>query len=821
MLDKLLYPRSAGLSRIIVLLLWGVYFLLFFSLYNQVGDALASLAVIPAAAGGWYFGPLAGIATSAIAILINFFAPVISGLYPFEMLRAGDLVGDSVLLIVGGIVGLLGKFVRQHRANLLELKELEKERQDHLQFISLLNEITWSALEARDVSSMGKIITERIAKLFDADDCYLALWNEETQTPLPLAAHGAALEAYSSFRFECGEPTLTRWILDTGQPLVAPDFANSLYSKMVNAKMAPFLSSAKSAFGLPLIAGKRKLGILFLTYNDRHEFTVVEINQGKLTSEQIAIALNRVQLFEMADRRVKELKILYEIAVASTQLESEDALLEYATEIIGQNLFPDNFGILLLDEKSGLLCAHPSYRVYNSTGLDPHNFVVALGEGISGVVAQSGIPQRIGDVRQVENYFNVDARTRSELCVPLKVKERVLGVINAESAELNAFTVSDETLLMTFAGQLATAIEYLRSLEAERRWMNQLARSNELISALSSIAAKIERLSNPTAAIKTLQTEFQKIGLRSLLSLYLSEEDQVVFQYASLLPESGETIAGKSPDYRVRAQKLETLFGIENVLAPMVLPDPIQTMKIILSEFTASAVSGILRSQQIAPETEIVHLPLLFEDRLLGALWLWGPGVTGNDLPIMTVFARQVAIILENARLFEETQNLALTDPLMGLYNRRGLFEIGRIEFARSRRAGRPFSAIMADLDHFKRINDHYGHFTGDRVLQNFAYHCRKSVRNVDLIGRYGGEEIVILLPETDLQTAVGVAERLKETIAGHPFQEDETVIECTASFGVAQMDENTSNLETLIARADQAMYIAKHKGRNRVDVST
>ena len=170
--------------------------------------------------------------------------------------------------------------------------------------------------------------------------------------------------------------------------------------------------------------------------------------------------------------------MLHEIAVASTQVESEDELLELATEIIGRNLFPDNFGILLLDEKSGLLRAHPSYRVYNSTNLDPLNFVVSLGKGVSGQVAQSGTSQRIGDVRQIENYLDVDARTRSELCVPLKVKERVIGVINAESMELNAFTASDEALVVTFAGQLATALEYLRTLDAERQWMGRLARSN-------------------------------------------------------------------------------------------------------------------------------------------------------------------------------------------------------------------------------------------------------------------------------------------------------------------------------------------------------
>ncbi|MCL4528144.1 MAG: diguanylate cyclase [Chloroflexi bacterium] len=822
MLEKLLYPRSVALPRIVILILWGLYFLAFYLLYNQIGLAAVSLALFPVAADGWYFGSLAGIVISAVMVIVHSLALMASGSSPLGMLTPSDLVVGFVLLVVGGITGFLGRLVRQHRADILELRKLEEERQGRLRFQSLLNEITWAALDAEDVGAMSRIVTDGIIKLFGADGCYLASWDETRQSLFPLAAHGAGSGVYPSVRFEIGEPTLAGRILSAGSPLVIKDFANSPYRGMVSAKMSFLISNVNTMLGLPLVMGGKKLGIVFLTYRQPHEFSEDEIRQGELASHQIAIALARVQSFEIAGRRIKELKVLNEIAVASTQVESEDKLLELATEIIGQNLFPDNFGILLLDEKSGTLRAHPSYRVYDLTNLDPLDFVVSLGRGISGQVAQSGKPQRVGNVRQAENYFDVDSRTRSELCVPLKVKERVLGVINAESAELNAFTPNDESLLMTFAGQLATAIEYLRTLDAEHHWMDRLVRSNELTSALSSLAAKIERMVSPAEVIKTLQQEFQEMGLKSMLSLYMVESDQMVFQYAPLLSALGDVAARDAFGYRVRAGKMESLFGIENVLAPVVLPDPIQTMRIILNGYPESAVSSALHAADVTRETEIIHLPLLLEDHLLGALWLWGQNVTEADLPVMAIFAKQVAITLENARLFEETQNLALTDHLTGLYNRRGLFEIGKIEFARSHRAGRPFSAIMADLDHFKKVNDGYGHFTGDLVLQNLASSCRKSVRDVDLVGRYGGEEIVILLPETDLQTAVNVAERLRQAVANNPLQiADEIEIEVTASLGVAQLDENTPNLDTLIARADQAMYIAKHKGRNRVAVST
>ncbi len=126
----------------------------------------------------------------------------------------------------------------------------------------------------------------------------------------------------------------------------------------------------------------------------------------------------------------------------------------------------------------------------------------------------------------------------------------------------------------------------------------------------------------------------------------------------------------------------------------------------------------------------------------------------------------------------------------------------------------------MLDLDHFKQINDNYGHPIGDQVVQEFAECCKCSVREVDLIGRYGGEEVVVFLPETDSDTAMQVANRLREAVEQMPIRISDQELHITVSIGVSRRDENTLELETLIARADQAMYVAKHKGRNRVAIS-
>ena len=177
---------------------------------------------------------------------------------------------------------------------------------------------------------------------------------------------------------------------------------------------------------------------------------------------------------------------------------------------------------------------------------------------------------------------------------------------------------------------------------------------------------------------------------------------------------------------------------------------------------------------------------VLIEENPLGILWVWGEGITKADLPIMSIFAKQIGISLERARLFQEVQSLALTDPLTGLHNRRSFFQLGRVEFSRAHRMERPLSCMMLDLDHFKQINDNYGHLLGDQILQEFAKRCKDSVREMDLVGRYGGEELIILLPETDLITALQVAERMCKSIAKAPMKVPSQEINVTVSIGIA-----------------------------------
>ncbi len=166
----------------------------------------------------------------------------------------------------------------------------------------------------------------------------------------------------------------------------------------------------------------------------------------------------------------------------------------------------------------------------------------------------------------------------------------------------------------------------------------------------------------------------------------------------------------------------------------------------------------------------------------------------------------------------KKLEHLSVTDHLTGLYNRRHLMELLQREFDRSVRYSSKLSIIMVDIDHFKHFNDRYGHLTGDMVLVKVAEELRNNLRKHDIIGRYGGEEFVIILPETDVRGAMTVAERYRKRISEKNFGSDKTPLRVTISLGVAGYPEHPiKDIDDLLRLADTALYKAKREGRNRV----
>jgi diguanylate cyclase (GGDEF)-like protein len=189
-----------------------------------------------------------------------------------------------------------------------------------------------------------------------------------------------------------------------------------------------------------------------------------------------------------------------------------------------------------------------------------------------------------------------------------------------------------------------------------------------------------------------------------------------------------------------------------------------------------------------------------------------------GERDLFAYLARQAGVSIENVGLHEQVQRQALTDELTGLFNHRRFVEALAAETERARRFGQPVGLVMLDLDDFKAVNDTYGHQQGDQVLREVADLMRKYSREIDAPARYGGEELAVVLPQTDLEGAHQLAERLRTGIAGLaiPLIAGGGQMRVTASLGVASLPENAQGPDPLIAAADAALYEAKRTGKNK-----
>jgi diguanylate cyclase (GGDEF)-like protein/PAS domain S-box-containing protein len=326
----------------------------------------------------------------------------------------------------------------------------------------------------------------------------------------------------------------------------------------------------------------------------------------------------------------------------------------------------------------------------------------------------------------------------------------------------------------------------MAELEALHETMNDVTSELELSRLLEAIVGRVMSLLGAAECEVALYDEAKDI-LRTVVSVSRDKD------YTGVELKIGEGIMGRA------AQLRKTIF-IEDY----------------------ATWEG--RSPKFSPvHRAVISVPLINNQKLLGVIAVGAdPGVRIFALPdirLIEMFCQQAAIAIQNAELYAKVKHLAVTDALTGLNNRGAFFDRARQEFNRSVRYGHKMSVIMLDVDHFKQVNDKFGHAAGDEALRLIARLCQGIIRDSDVAGRYGGEEFVILLPETGLNGAISTAQRLCEQIASSNLQSERGTLRMTASIGIAELTADVLDLEVLLDKADQALYRAKQAGRNRVAI--
>jgi diguanylate cyclase (GGDEF)-like protein len=287
-----------------------------------------------------------------------------------------------------------------------------------------------------------------------------------------------------------------------------------------------------------------------------------------------------------------------------------------------------------------------------------------------------------------------------------------------------------------------------------------------------------------------------------------------------------------------RAETRRALDGIVSPMRVIEAEDGMQGLKLLMSESVDLVVCDLempkldgeklLRMREMSPGG--AHTPFLFLsasaslERKTRLLHDGASDVMDKPFHVPELVARvklhlkvkqlQDELMLKNATL----ERLSTVDCLTGLRTRRYVEEMLQIEFLRARRYRTPLSVTMMDIDHFKQVNDVHGHMTGDAVLRQVGEIVRETLRRSDVAGRYGGEEIVLVMPHNDARGAAVLAERIRATLASTAFPGPQgEPIQVTASFGIAEHDPALGSAAELVQRADEALYAAKKGGRNRV----
>ncbi len=234
------------------------------------------------------------------------------------------------------------------------------------------------------------------------------------------------------------------------------------------------------------------------------------------------------------------------------------------------------------------------------------------------------------------------------------------------------------------------------------------------------------------------------------------------------------------------------------------------------------------KQRMLSPKATLkshLTLPLAVEGEILGCLSLNSDqpnAFDAQDLQFLSVIGYQMAASLKHFQRFSSVKDMATYDTLTGLYNRRSFEEKLGVEADKSFCSGTPLSLVMVDIDHFKKVNDTFGHTEGDQILCRISSLLKSSVRRKDTVARYGGEEFILILPEASLEQSFVIAERIRQSVENTPFQVGRTQVNLTLSVGISSFPSHrVKSKEELVEMADQALYDAKRGGRNKVCIFT
>lgn len=681
---------------------------------------------------------------------------------------------------LGGIANLVALAVEGDRARRLEV--LHRRQSETLQ------EVARTLNLSLDLQRVLELILDQLARVVDYDSASIMLLKEGC---IEVAAHRKlrAVDQLGIRNYMDGFEHI-REVIQNHHPVIIDDTA-----KDPRWQMFPQSDYIRNWLGVPLIGRDQVIGLLNLDKEQPNFYTADDAQLALTFASQAAMAIENARLYSIERRRVDQLNALQAtIADVSAELELP-RLLKSILRRAAHLCKADGGDLGLVDEERGEIKIVASHNM----GKDYLGTIMRTGEGAMGMAVMLRRPVNIDDYSTWSNASPQyrDGDWHAVLAVPFIFGKRIVGVIGiVDRSTGRRFSTSDQYILSLFAQHAAIAVENARLYQNAREAADR--------------AVVLHHVSQEIVAA-SLQPEEIYTAIHSAAQKLMPSEAFVITRYQ---PGASECTAVYQVDRDVHYPPItypasKGLFG--QVMArgeTIYIPDLMYNGN--ADRYYHFGESDHIRSALAAPmraRGEIIGM--------ISAQSYRPHGYSSEDRHLLEMLATYAAIALENAGQFQNIQHLAITDPLTEVFNRRQLFELGQREFVRARRFARPLSILMIDIDHFKLVNDRFGHLTGDRVLGHLANAVRSGIREIDIVGRYGGEEFIVVLPEADLKTAVEVAHRLQAEVR-NAFR-NVSLPRTTISIGAAELREDLSSFTDLVHAADKAMYAAKDAGRDRV----
>lgn len=423
-------------------------------------------------------------------------------------------------------------------------------------------------------------------------------------------------------------------------------------------------------------------------------------------------------------------------------------------------------------------------------------------------------------------FLDRASKTQSDLCIILLGKnigaDRVAQLLRHGAFDYLTWPCSATRLTESIVNGLANRRTFLevRNLSDELARTNQalahdrdiLTQCNRNLSILNQLTQTLAGSLETDAIVKTLFTSLPQLIRADVMGVVRTNPEQVWTWSHSRHPQREE---------RIRGQLLGRLGHTHSRATSSRAP-----LRLVRSSYlTLVPASGSAMSDHDGQPVTAFDVPLAIGPHGMGLLYIGRDGVkpfTDQEQQLLATVGTSLALTLRNADTHQQLQDLALRDPLTEVLNRRALDGPLTRELKAGLRYGTPACLILLDLDYFKTVNDVLGHVAGDEVLKEVAGLVRETVREVDSVGRYGGEEFAVVLPHTDLEQAQTLAERMRAAIERHAFDLEDSHVRLTTSIGIASLhDSDIATVAEWISAADSALYEAKARGRNRVVIHT